>query len=524
MSDNNSPSTDPVQEKSPQDNQAPEKSAFEALGLAKPIWQKLVRLKYDVPSDIQAQAIPEILAGHDVMGLAQTGTGKTAAFTLPLLHRLMKNAPAAEKSGYIEHSIRALILTPTRELAQQIDKSVRNYGENLSTRSGCVVGGVHAHKQKKMLKGGIDILVATPGRLEDLMSQGVIDLKQVETVILDEADQMLDIGFLPAIKRILGQTPKSRQTLLFSATMPKQIRELTQRYMRNPKPISVSPPSSTVTKVSQSVMFIDQPKKTDALTALLAKYKQKRVIVFTRTKRGADRIAKRLIKCNLPAVAIHGNRSQNQRTRALNDFRNSELHILVATDVAARGIDIPEVELVVNFDLPQVAESYVHRIGRTGRAGRSGQAIMFCNPEEMKLLADIEKVIKKNIPERMVDGTVKPEATWSPDPRAYNRPRPNADGSTSDAENGNSPDMYKQRHGTSRNRPQEGQSAGQGEKRSGKKQKPSRRSRKNSGGNPQQQGGAPKNASQGSAQSGDNPRPKKKRNRNRAKPSGRPST
>ncbi len=461
---------------------------FTSLGLFSPILKKLEREGYETPTPIQAQAIPVILEGKDVVGLAQTGTGKTAAFTLPLLHNLSKKYYADDEPVY-DRPIRVLVLTPTRELAQQIDKAVRSYGENLMTRSGCVVGGVQAHKQKKVLRAGVDILVATPGRLEDLHSQGVIDLHYIDTVVLDEADQMLDIGFMPAIKRILSLTPKDRQTLLFSATMPRQIRELSNRYMKKPVEISVSTISSTAENVKQCVMFTPQPRKTEALIALVKKHKGERVIVFTRTKRGADRIAKRLNAQNLSAAAIHGNRSQNQRMHALDAFRKGDVPVLVATDVAARGIDIPGVELVVNFDLPQVAEAYVHRIGRTGRAGKSGLAIMFCNDEEMKMLSDIERIIKKNIPVMNADGTMKPESEYNPTERSYGGPKSNRDSNSKKPRRGrgrkkqtseNTPQAYEQTHNPNTNKA----SGGGGEKRkpraastSDGKNKPKRRNR-----------------------------------------------
>lgn len=390
------------------------KTTFADTGLSSPILKKLERQGYEHPTPIQAGAIPPILAGKDVVGLAQTGTGKTAAFTLPLLQRV--DAALEKDSGHdnIKRVIRVLVLTPTRELAVQIDKAVRNYGENLTTRSTCVVGGVNLKRQIKPLKQGVDILVATPGRLEDLLGQKIITLDWIETVVLDEADQMLDIGFMPAIKRILALTPKDRQTLLFSATMPKQIRQLSNQYMKNPVEISVSPASKTAENVSQSVMFIAQPDKTKTAIALLQAYKGKRVILFSRTKRGCDRIAKRLNGNGLSAQPIHGNRSQSQRTKTLDAFRAGNVDILVATDVAARGIDIPGVELVLNFDLPQVAEAYVHRIGRTGRAGKSGTAIAFCNPDENPLLRDIERIIKIRIPTRTEGGKVEAEPEWDP--------------------------------------------------------------------------------------------------------------
>ncbi len=390
------------------------KTTFADTGLTSPILKKLERQGYVHPTPIQAKAIAPILEGKDVVGLAQTGTGKTAAFTLPLLQRV--EAALTRDSGHenVKRAIRVLVLSPTRELAAQIDKAVRNYGENLTTRSTCVVGGVNLKRQIKPLKQGVDILVATPGRLEDLLGQKIITLDWIETVVLDEADQMLDIGFMPAIKRILALTPKDRQTLLFSATMPRQIRELASRYMKTPVEISVSPASKTAENVSQSVMFIAQPDKTKAAIALLQDYKGKRVILFSRTKRGCDRISKRLNGNGLSAQPIHGNRSQNQRTRTLESFRNGDVDILVATDVAARGIDIPGVELVLNFDLPQVAEAYVHRIGRTGRAGKSGTAIAFCNPDENALLRDIERIVKLRIPLRTDGGKVEAEPEWDP--------------------------------------------------------------------------------------------------------------
>ncbi len=387
---------------------------FADLGLSSPILKKLERQGYEHPTPIQAGAIGPILAGKDVVGLAQTGTGKTAAFTLPLLQRVQEALERDSGHDNITRAIRVLILTPTRELAAQIDKAVRNYGENLTTRSACVVGGVNMKRQIKPLKQGVDILVATPGRLEDLLGQKIITLDWIETVVLDEADQMLDIGFMPAIKRILALTPKARQTLLFSATMPRQIRELANKHMQRPVEISVSPAAKTADNVSQSVMFIAQPDKTKAAIALLKPYKNQRVILFARTKRGCDRIAKRLNANGLSAQPIHGNRSQNQRTRTLDAFRVGQVDILVATDVAARGIDIPGVELVLNFDLPQVAESYVHRIGRTGRAGKSGMAIAFCNDEENAMLCDIEKIINQRISVRTDDGKIEAEPEWDP--------------------------------------------------------------------------------------------------------------
>lgn len=457
-------------------------TTFADTGLSSPLLKKLERQGYEHPTPIQAGAIPPILAGKDVIGLAQTGTGKTAAFTLPLLQRV---AAALERdSGHenISRVIRVLILSPTRELAAQIDKAVRNYGENLTTRSTCVVGGINLKRQIKPLKQGVDILVATPGRLEDLLGQQIITLDWIETVVLDEADQMLDIGFMPAVKRILAQTPKDRQTLLFSATMPKQIRQLSNQYMKKPVEITVSTVSKTADNVSQSVMFIPQPDKTKAAIALLKGYKGKRVILFSRTKRGCDRIAKRLNAQGLSAQAIHGNRSQNQRTRTLEFFRNGDVDILVATDVAARGIDIPGVELVLNFDLPQVAEAYVHRIGRTGRAGKSGTAIAFCNPEENPMLRDIERIIKIRIPLRTEDGKVEAEPVWDPTKnpnakRTFNHVN-QKDGAeyVPDSHGGTNQSQRDNRGNKGGN---QGQSKGHGEKRQAKPTDPNFQKRRN---------------------------------------------
>ncbi len=486
---------------------------FADTGLSPAILKKLQRQNYTQPTPIQAGAIPPILAGKDVVGLAQTGTGKTAAFTLPLLHRVDEALQRDSGHDNITRAIRVLVLTPTRELAVQIDKAVRNYGENLSTRSTCVVGGVNLKRQIKPLKQGVDILVATPGRLEDLLAQKIITLDWIDTVVLDEADQMLDIGFMPAIKRILALTPKHRQTLLFSATMPKQIRQLSNQYMKNPVEISVSPESKTADNVTQSVMFIAQPDKTKAAIALLQAYKGQSVILFSRTKRGCDRIAKRLNGSGLSAQAIHGNRSQNQRTKTLDAFRAGDVDILVATDVAARGIDIPGVELVLNFDLPQVAQSYVHRIGRTGRAGKSGTAIAFCNPDEHGLLRDIERIIKIRIPTRRDDGKIEVEPEWDPlkNPnaeRTFNhiKPRPAEE------------DMADAHQGTKQGQMQ-GQILGKGEKRKAQPKDPNfqkrrkKRRSKNKGG-----AGAQQPASQHAKKPGaKKPGPAQKTSENRPK-------
>ncbi|NOR60944.1 MAG: DEAD/DEAH box helicase [Rhodobacteraceae bacterium] len=390
---------------------------FEDTGLSKPLLTTLQELGYETATPIQAQAIPPIMEGRDVVGLAQTGTGKTAAFTLPLLHRINKTS-----EGGKHRPVRVLILSPTRELAAQIDKSVRDYGGRLPLKSTCVVGGVPIKRQINALRGGIDFLVATPGRLEDLVSQKAVRLDQVETVVLDEADQMLDIGFMPAIKRILKLLPKKRQTLLFSATMPKEIKALSQDHLQNPVEVAVATVAKTADKVSQSVMHLPPDGKVNAMTKLAKTHPGKKIIVFARTKRGADKIARKLVAEGIGAEAIHGNKSQSQRVRTLAGFKNGKTLVLIATDIAARGIDVPGVELVVNYDLPNVPESYVHRIGRTARAGASGLAVSFCTSEEIKLLRAIERLIKIKIPALAADGSPLQEKDIPQPTRAAKRP------------------------------------------------------------------------------------------------------
>ncbi len=376
---------------------------FDELGLAAPILSTLVKQGYETPTPIQQQAIPLIMQGRDVVGLAQTGTGKTAAFTLPLLHRLVE-APRAR--GH--RPVRVLILSPTRELAAQIEKSVQDYGAGLPLRSVVVVGGVPIKRQINALRNGVDVLVATPGRLEDLISQKALRLDHVQTVVLDEADQMLDIGFMPAIRRILRLLPAKRQTLLFSATMPREIRALSADHLTNPAEVSVAAVAATADRIDQTVLHMQSGDKVSAIARLVRAHPGKRMIVFTRTKRGADKVARKLNADGLGAGAIHGNKSQGQRQRALAAFRSGSNPVLIATDIAARGIDVPGVEVVVNYDLPNVAESYVHRIGRTARAGASGLAVSFCAGDELKQLRDIERLIRQEIPAQSVDGTEIP--------------------------------------------------------------------------------------------------------------------
>lgn len=397
---------------------------FSQLGLSKALLDTLDQLHLTTPTPIQVQAIPLVLEGRDVIGLAQTGTGKTAAFSLPILHRLAPGKRAAPKKA------RVLILSPTRELSAQIAKSVKDYGRKLNMSSTVVVGGVSIRPQIKALASGVDILIATPGRLMDLIEQRAVSLNEIEVVVLDEADQMLDIGFMPAIKRLLAMTPNSRQTLLFSATMPKEIRELSARHLKNPAEVSVIPAKKTADRVAHTVMHIQTPAKMGALASLIRGRPGERVIVFTRTKRGADKAAKRLEADGINAAAIHGNKSQGQRERALAGFRAGTVPVLIATDIAARGIDVPGVSLVVNYELPNVPEVYVHRIGRTARAGAEGTAVTFCAPDERSLLRDIEKMLKVAIPvENAPEGTYSdaladPDGDFAPIKRGPRGQRP----------------------------------------------------------------------------------------------------
>jgi len=366
---------------------------FTDLGLADPILRALETAGYKTPTPIQAKLIPVMLDGKDVVGIAQTGTGKTAAFVLPLLNEI-----AASQSSVEPRSCKAVIVTPTRELAAQIAENITAYAKHIKLSSTVVVGGVKPNPQIRAMSRGVDILVATPGRLLDHMGSGAIRLDKTTTVILDEADQMLDLGFLPAIKRIMKALPRQRRTALLSATMPKQIRGLASEFLNNPVEISVTPASKPVERIEQSVVFIQKYAKPNLLVNILQENAFERVIVFTRTKHGADKVARVLTKSDLPAAAIHGNKSQNQRKRALESFKKGQTPILVATDIAARGIDVDGVSHVINYDLPNVPESYVHRIGRTARAGADGVAIAFCDREEKSLLRDIEKLMKISIP------------------------------------------------------------------------------------------------------------------------------
>jgi ATP-dependent RNA helicase RhlE len=364
-------------------------SYFDDLGLAQPILKALHASGYDTPTPIQMQAIPPLLEGRDLCGIAQTGTGKTAAFALPSLHRFATNIKPR-----IPYGCRMLVLSPTRELAAQIAEKFRDYGKYLGLQVQCVFGGMPIFTQKKKLQPGVDILVATPGRLLDLIEQRAVSLKDVEIFVLDEADQMMDLGFIHALKRIDLLLPKQRQSLFFSATMPKAIAELGNRFLNNPVRVSVTPESTTAERVEQYVTFVTQGEKQALLNHRLKDESIDRALVFTRTKHGADRVVRHLAGAGIKSAAIHGNKSQGQRTAAMQGFRHGHLKVLVATDIAARGIDVPGVSHVFNFELPNVPEQYVHRIGRTARAGADGQAYSFVADDERAYLKDIERLTK----------------------------------------------------------------------------------------------------------------------------------
>ena len=366
---------------------------FEQLGLSKPLLGALASKNYTQPTPIQAQAIPTVLSGRDLLGIAQTGTGKTAAFMLPSLDRLAQNKPAFLKPG----QIRMLVLAPTRELASQIAASAEAYGSNMKASVGVIFGGVANAKSLRTVHRGLDVLVATPGRLLDLVDQRAVDLRHLEILVLDEADQMLDLGFIHALKRIVKLIPAKRQTLFFSATMPKTIKSLADTYLTNPAEVSVAPVATTAERVEQQVTFVNQAEKPALLTLFFQSTRIDRALVFSRTKHGADKVVRQLAAAGIAANAIHGNKSQPQRERALGLFRSGEVPILVATDIAARGIDIPGVSHVINFDLPNVPEQYVHRIGRTARAGADGIAIGYCAEDERPYLRDIEKLTRQKV-------------------------------------------------------------------------------------------------------------------------------
>jgi ATP-dependent RNA helicase RhlE len=378
-------------------------TTFTDLGLAEQLLRTLAAENYTHPTPIQAKTIPLILSGRDVLGIAQTGTGKTAAFGLPLLQRLAQDRKAPMPQG-----ARALILAPTRELALQISDSLKTYGKHYGYRQAVVMGGVSAHSQIGTMKAGVDILIATPGRLLDLVKQRLIRLDQVTTLIVDEADRMLDMGFIRDVRRIVASLPKQRQSLLFSATMPGDVAHLAQEMLKEPVRVDVAPPTMTADRIEQRLYHVTSQDKRHLLVKLLADPKMARVIVFTRTKHGANKVVEHLEKAGIPADAIHGNKSQNARIRAMDNFRSGRARLLVATDIAARGIDVDGITHVVNFELPNEPESYVHRIGRTARAGAEGIAISFCGPDEREYLRDIEKLVKRKL---AVVGDVLPPGT-----------------------------------------------------------------------------------------------------------------
>ncbi len=365
---------------------------FEQFGLSAPIQHAIGMQGYTTPTPIQVKAIPPILEGRDLIGIAQTGTGKTAAFALPVLHRLGLVPPRHQRN------VRCLVLTPTRELAAQVADSFKTYGNNQHLRSTVIFGGVGQNPQAQALRTGVDICVACPGRLLDLIQQGLCKLDTVEVLILDEADRMLDMGFLPDIKRIVARVPQKRQTLLFSATMPREIRELASSMLHDPVEVSVTPVSCAAETVDQSVYHVPKGLKQALLTQILKQPGVDRAIVFTRTKHGADKVVKKLGAVGIRAEAIHGNKSQNQRLRALDAFKKGQIRVLVASDIAARGLDIDDITHVINFEIPNEPETYVHRIGRTGRAGASGAAVSLCDGEERGFLRDIERIIRKPVP------------------------------------------------------------------------------------------------------------------------------
>ena len=389
---------------------------FQDLNLLPQLQRAVADLGYAAPSPIQAQAIPPVLLGRDLIGCAQTGTGKTAAFAIPILQRLHGEAVTGRRV------IRALVLTPTRELALQIKESFDQYGKHLPLRNTVIFGGVGQAPQVEALQRGVDILVATPGRLNDLCNQGHIDLTRVEAFVLDEADRMLDMGFIHDVRRVIDRLPKKRQTLLFSATMPGEIAELSKKILVSPVRVEVTPQSTTVEAIEQRLYKVDRGNKKPLLEHILQDTSLDSVLVFTGTKHRADRVVKDLTRSGVPAMAIHGNKGQSARIKALESFKSGAIRVLVATDIAARGIDVSGLAAVVNYDLPNVPETYVHRIGRTGRAGRDGLAISFCDFDELAYLKDIEKLIRKTIP--VVEANPWPMEVFEPREKPVRPPRP----------------------------------------------------------------------------------------------------
>ena len=435
-------------------------TAFNELGLNAKLIQNIAAKGYDTPSPIQAKAIPLVLSGRDLMAAAQTGTGKTAAFTLPALH-MLKGGP---RPG--PRDVSCLILTPTRELAAQIADNIRTYGAGIKLHSQMVCGGVNIRPQIRQLARGTDILVATPGRLLDLLGQGAVRLDHVKMWVLDEADRMLDMGFIPAMRRIHAELPKKRQTLMFSATFSRDIEALAGEFLHQPQKIQVTPANTTVSRIDQTVYPVDKARKTELLKHLVASERWGQVLVFSRTKYGADKISRNLSKAGISSDSIHGDKKQGARTRSLKQFKDGRLQVLVATDIAARGIDIQQLPRVVNFDLPHVAEDYVHRIGRTGRAGETGIALSLVSADEVSQLQKIEKLIKKSIPREEVEG-FEPEHRLPTKPVKTNGKRPPKKAKAKPGAKKHRGDQGKKRQGG-----QSAQRQGQAVKRSGRNRKP----------------------------------------------------
>jgi len=415
--------------------------SFKSLGLSEPLLRAISKKGYETPSPIQAKAIPPVLDGKDVLASAQTGTGKTAGFTLPLLHNLTKQQSQRHRP------IRALILTPTRELAAQVYTNVKEYSEFLDIRSAVIFGGVNQKPQVATIKNGIDVLVATPGRLIDLENQGLLSLKRVEIFVLDEADRMLDMGFLRDIERVMKLIPNKRQNLMFSATFSKDIKKLAYSILNRPVQVEATPENTAVEVIEQKVYRVAKTKKTGLIIKLISEGDWQQVLVFTRTKHGANRLTKKMISAGVTAAAIHGNKSQGARTKALAGFKNGKIRVLVATDIAARGLDIPLLPHVVNFELPNISEDYVHRIGRTGRAGASGEALSLVSADETSYLKNIEKLIAQKIPVEIIEGfepdpnastePIKPGQNRQRNPRRNNKPKGESEGSSSRNSNRN---------------------------------------------------------------------------------------
>lgn len=407
--------------------------SFQSLGLSEALLKAVSKKGYTTPSPIQQKAIPPVLEGKDVLASAQTGTGKTAGFTLPMLHLLSENP----KEKY--RPIRALILTPTRELAAQVYANVREYSEFLNLRSTVIFGGVNQKPQAATIRQGVDILVATPGRLLDLQNQGLLSLKRVEIFVLDEADRMLDMGFLRDIEKVIKSMPEKRQNLMFSATFSKEIKKLAHGILNHPVQVEATPENTTVEAISQKVYRVAKGLKTGLIIKLISEGNWKQVLVFTRTKHGANKLCEKMVKSGITAAAIHGNKSQGARTKALAGFKTGKVRVLVATDIAARGLDIPLLPHVINFELPNISEDYVHRIGRTGRAGASGEAISLVSADETSFLRDIEKLIEMKLPVEIVEGfEPDPNASTAPIKQGQGRQNRNSQNSRKSNSSGNS--------------------------------------------------------------------------------------